>query len=51
MTVSGMKRSADDMQVDSDFLNETAGTSIIQSINECVIFQADMRTLLIFFLM
>ena len=36
MTVSGLKRSVDDMQVDSDFLTETTGTSIIQSVNECV---------------
>lgn len=36
MTVSGMKRSSDDMQVDTDIFSSQAGTSIIATINECV---------------
>ena len=36
MTVSAMKRSVDDMQVDSDAFTAQAGTSIIQSVKECV---------------
>lgn len=38
MTVSGMKRSMEDMQmqVDSDVFTAQTGTSVIQSINECV---------------
>lgn len=36
MTVSAMKRSVDDMQVDSDVFAAQAGTSIIQSVKECV---------------
>lgn len=36
MTVSAMKRSVDDMQVDSEVFTAQAGTSIIQSVKECV---------------
>ena len=36
MTVSGMKRSMEDMQVDSDVFTSQTGISVIQSINECV---------------